>query len=370
MKRTILEHLASIVFVAVAFGLVLGYLKLKEREAEEARTRLVGKYLALNIDFGNPMHVAMFREALSLYHPENPEANDSLLQAIHEYRLEQFTNAAYKTGGEEPGLSWRKASKLFWMYLQFIAVYALVMLLTYAGAQSMAVYRFIKMKQKSASYLASFVDSLRGRNMRSGGHTIFTPLLLLLKAVLKGVAYAVLFAPAYVIAYSLKTRIDTDSVLFMIVLGVVSNGLLINYANKFYAFLVAESRKGYVETAMVKNLSSSYDWHVPGGLRYRAILQPAKMFPSHVFRHIYMNARHQYLPALKEHASFLISGLIIIEMALNIQGHLGYELLQNILYRRYEVVITILLGIFLIVKATEILVDVWTSTEARRYENP
>lgn len=363
MKRTILEHLASILFVALAFALVFGFLRMKERGAEEARTRLVGPYLALNVDFGNPMHAAMFREALGLYRPQNPEANDSLIQAINEYRVQQFTNEAYKTGGEERGLSWTKAARLFWMYLQFIAVYAIVMLLTYAGAQSMAVYRFIKMKQNSASYVAGFVDSVKSRR------PLGSSLLLLLKALLKGAAYAILFAPAYVIAYSFKTRVDTDSVLFMIVLGVVSNGLLINYANKFYAFLVAESRRGYVETALVKNLSSSYAWHVPGGLRYRAILQPGKMFPTHVFRHIYMNARHQYLPALKEHASFLISGLIIIEMALNIQGHLGYELLQNILYRRYEVVIAILLAIFLVVKATEILVDVWTYREARRYEN-
>ena len=369
MKRTILEHLASILFVAVAFALILGYLKLKEREAEEARTILVGPYLALKIDFGNPMHVAMFREALNLYHPENPEANDSLLQAINEYRMTQFTNAAYKTGGEERGLTWNKASKLSWMYLQFIVVYALVMALTYAGAQSIAVYRFIKMKQHGTSYLASLWEHLKRRKFQRPPHPVATPLLLLLKALIKGVAYTILFAPAYVIAYSFKTRIDTDSLLFMIVLGVVSNGLLINYANKFYAFLVTESRKGYVETAMVKGLGNSYAWHVPGGLRYRAILQPAKMFPWHVFRHIYMNARHQYLPALKEHASFLISGLIIIEMALNIQGHLGYELLQNILYRRYEIVMAILLAVFLVVKATEILVDVWTYNEARRYEN-
>jgi hypothetical protein len=369
VKRTIFEHLASILFVAVAFALVFGYLRFTERENEASRTKLVGRYLGLNIDFGNPMHVAMFREALNLYHPENPEANDSLLQAINQYRMEQFTNADYKTGGEERGLTWIKAARLFWMYLQFIAVYAVVMLLTYAGAQSLAVYRFIKMKQHAASYLGSLIDYLKERKFRRYPRPFSTPILLLLKALVKGAAYVILFSPAYVIAYSFKTRIDTGSLLFMIVLGVVSNGLLINYANKFYAFLVAESRRGYVETAMVKNLSSVYAWHIPGGLRYRAILQPAKMFPSHVFRHIYMNARHQYIPALKEHASFLISGLIIIEMALNIQGHLGYELLQNILYRRYEVVVAILLAIFLVVKATEILVDIWSFKEARRYEN-
>ena len=369
MKRTILEHCASILFVALIFALVLGYLNHKDQEAEEARTHLVRPYLSLKIDFGNPLQMAMFREALNLYHPEDPEANDSLVQAINEYRMDRFTNPAYKTGGESQGLTWEKASRLSWMYVQFIVVYALVMVLTYAGAQSIAVYRFIKMKQHSTSYLATLWGYLREKDFRTHPYRLATPLFLLLKAIAKGVAYTILFAPAYVIAYSLKTRIDTESLVFMIVLGVVSNGLLINYANKFYAFLIAESRKGYVETALVKNLSRSYDWHVPGGLRYRAILQPTKMFSSHVFRHIYMNARHQYLPALKEHASFLISGLIIIEMALNIQGHLGYELLQNILYRRYEVVLTILLAIFLIVKATEILVDVWVYKEGRRYEN-
>ncbi len=72
-----------------------------------------------------------------------------------------------------------------------------------------------------------------------------------------------------------------------------------------------------------------------------------------------MNARYQFLTTLKEHASFLITGLIIIEMALNIQGHLGYELMQNILYKQYDVVLSIILGMFLLVKSTEIVVDSW-----------
>ena len=101
----------------------------------------------------------------------------------------------------------------------------------------------------------------------------------------------------------------------------------------------------------------------------RAILQPQKLLPSHVFRHIYLNARHQYLTSVKEHASFLITGLIIIEMALNIQGHLGYELMQNILYHQYDVVAAIILAIFLAVKGTEVLVDAWVHHASLRYEN-
>ena len=56
-------------------------------------------------------------------------------------------------------------------------------------------------------------------------------------------------------------------------------------------------------------------------------------------------------------------------MALNIQGHLGYEMLQNILYRHYDVVASIVLGVFLIVKATELWADVWFHRETQRYEN-
>jgi ABC-type dipeptide/oligopeptide/nickel transport system permease component len=97
---------------------------------------------------------------------------------------------------------------------------------------------------------------------------------------------------------------------------------------------------------------------------------PWTLAPSHVFHHILLNARYQFLPTLKEHASYLISGLIIIEMALNIQGHLCYELLQNVLYRDYEVVLFIMLGIFLVVKATEIVVDTLTYRAARMYGNP
>jgi hypothetical protein len=56
-------------------------------------------------------------------------------------------------------------------------------------------------------------------------------------------------------------------------------------------------------------------------------------------------------------------------MALNIQGHLCYELLQNILYRRYDIALTIILGIFLLIKVTEILVDLQQHRKELRFEN-
>ncbi len=56
-------------------------------------------------------------------------------------------------------------------------------------------------------------------------------------------------------------------------------------------------------------------------------------------------------------------------MALNIHGYLCYELLQNVLFKQYDVVLAILLGLFLVVKATGVMVDLWMDNEAVKYEN-
>jgi hypothetical protein len=239
------------------------------------------------------------------------------------------------------------------MLLKFVLVYAIVMILTYYGVQTLAVFRFTRKKLRSRRTTRTFADFLAR----------------VAKTIGKTAAYFVLFSPAYVIAYSIRTEFNTDTIVFMALLGVISNGLLVTYANKFYAFLVAESRKGYVETALVKNLSDSYSPRGRGGIGYRAILSPLKRFDGHVFGHIFANARYQYLSTIKEQASFLVSGLIIIEMALNIHGHLSYEMLRQMLYKNYDIVIVIILGIFYVVKGTEVVVDVMGNRAEKRIEN-
>jgi ABC-type dipeptide/oligopeptide/nickel transport system permease component len=369
MKRKLIEHALSILLVTLVAGVIVVAIGERESTLRTAHVKSIEQYLHLDfIDFGDPLHRALFKETLDLFYPERLAANDSLLRAIERFRQEQFTSQAYKTGREERGLSGPRLLTLGGMYLQFIVIYLIVMVVSYHAAQSLAIFRFIRMKQHRKAYVFELYEHLRGAGRGSPSFYLRLPLVLL-KAVVKGVAYAVLFAPAYVIAYSIRSGFDTNSHLFMIVLGVVSNGLLIGYTNKFFTFLVTESRKGYVQTAIVKNLHASYAWGTQDGISFTSVLRPKSLFPSHVFRHIYLNARFQYLPALKEHASFLITGLIIIEMALNIQGHLGYELMQNILYRQYDVALTVVVGIFLIVKATEISVDIWFHRESEKYEN-
>jgi hypothetical protein len=367
MKSRLPEHTLSIILVALAFTVLVVLVRSTEEETRAARTSTLEPYLQLDfMDFGNPLHRALFRESLDIFYPDRIAANDSLMRALERYRQEQFTSEEYKTGGEERVLTWGKAVELGGMFLQFAIVYVIVMFLSYHAAQSMAIVRFVNTRANRRSSIARLFVHLTDPRMRDPVwyRAVF---VLLLTSIAVFLGFAVLFAPAYVIAYSIRSGFDAGSYPFMILLAVISNGLLITRANRFYTFLLAEHRKGYVQTAVVKNLSDSYHWGE--GFPYRAVLSPGKILPSHVFRHVFLNAHHQYLPSLKEHASFLITGLIIIEMALNIQGHLGYELLQNILYRRYDVAATIIVGIFVIVKVTDIVIDAWVLRETHKYEN-
>jgi hypothetical protein len=304
------------------------------------------------IDFNDQFQKALLKDVMNIFYPGQYDRNATLVTGIIAERDRSF-RAKLQSGHVEQHLTAGKFAELLGMYGKFIAVYIVVMLLTYYGVQTIAVWRFCRKKRLSTREASA-------------------PGLKILSLVKQGViAFAsfVLFSPAYVIAYSLRTELNTDTVIFMTVLCVISNGLLMVYANKFYAFLVAESRKGYVETAVVKNLRRSYARHQRDGIPLKAILRPFKSFGGHVFDHIFRNARHQYLSTIKEQATFLITGMIITEMALNIHGYLNYELLRQMLYRNYDIVIMIILFIFYTVKGTEILTDFLVAREERRYEN-
>jgi hypothetical protein len=353
MKPKLIEHVLSIV-VVTAILLALCAIAYSAKHAvtshEQARVNAYGN-LGF-VDFKDPFHTALLKDVMNIYYPDQYDTNAVIVGAILLSREKEFEKKLQKSYLEEK-LSVKKLVQLLGMYIKFLLVYVIVMALTYYGVQTLAVLRFVRKKQASFIVKRSFANQVtRG-----------------LGTVGKILTYFVLFSPAYVIAYSIRTEFNTDTIVFMALLGVVSNGLLVTYMNKFYAFLTAESRKGYVETALVKNLNSSYFQHTADGISYTDILRPAKRFKGHVFDHIFKNARYQYLSTIKEQASFLVTGLIIIEMALNIHGHLSYELLRQLLYKNYDIVIVIVLGIFYTVKGTEIFVDRLMYREEKKYEN-
>jgi len=370
MRRQLAEHLFAIVLVGLVFIILIQHFQSAPKATFQEDQRLEG-YLELPfLDLDNPLHRSMLAETIQTFEPETGGAR--LLNDIDAYRSAQITAATRQVRTGE-GLSAKRWGELFGMYWQFILVYVLVMLLTYYGVQTLGVYRFVRLKRGNDSFLMRLKDFLSSTERPESGKQFIEQLktisILLAKAAGRGALYLILFSPAYVIAYSIKPSFNADSLLFMVILGVLSNGLLITYAHKFYSLLVGESKKGYVNTALVKGLDSSYKINIEGGIKLRQILAIRKSFHGHVLHHIFINARYQYLSTLKEQASFVITGLVIIEMALNIQGHLCYELLQNILFKQYDVIFAILLGIFLVVKTTDIVADIWYGTETRRYDN-
>ncbi len=370
LREKLKSHLAGILVMGVVFLAIVLILNVNPGEAKESDAKIQTYLDAKDVDLGNPVDRALFRESLDLFYPRQTSRNDSLVRAIDEERERQLVDPGYRKG-RVTGLTGATMIKLMGMYFQFVAVYGVVLLILFFAAQRIAIYRFIKMKQGRESYLLETVKSLKRLNIGLSKAEFLKELsvgaVLLFKALSKGFVMVVLFSPAYVIAYSLKTTLDTSSLPFMALLGVISNGVLIHTSNRFFTFLLAESRKGYVKTAVVKGLDTSYDWDRPGGISKRSLFRLKDSFTSHVFRHVFLNARFQFVPTLKEHASFLITGLVIIEMALNIQGHLCYELLQQILFRQYDVACAIVFGIFLTVKATEMSVDIWHDRERKKY---
>jgi len=361
MYKTLYNHLISIVFVGLLFIIIHLLFPTETLDDKYSDLSMIQTYTELSfIDLNSPEDRQLLREALEIYDPLNTSSHDSLITEIEQYLTNQMRASA---GSRElsQGIDGDKLVSILFMLIKFATIYILVLLITYYGVETFAVYRFVRDKYR-LSFLKSLsilVQKLTNANeFKSKGAYLIKMIGKTVRIVLKALMTMILFAPAYVIAYSFKTRFDTESIILMIILGVISNGLLITYSQKYYTFLLSESRKGYVQTAIVKNLDAGFVFDKKNGISLSSIFRFNKIFPGHILDQIYENVRFQYLTTLKEQASFLITGLIIIEMALNIQGHLCYELMQNILYKNLSVVLVILFGIFLIVKMTQIVIDI------------
>ena len=353
MKSKLLVHGASILFVSMVLLITLvliGNTNNHSNLGEAARQKALPD--ASFADLSNPFQRALFSDVMNIFYPGQYDKNSAIASTLTDAQEKSF-HAKLQNSNVKEHLTGEKWLQISGMYIKFIIVYVIVMLLTYYGVQTLGVWRFCRKKSRTALKQRSFTNVLFNWIKKAG----------------LVIASFVFFCPAYVIAYSLRTELNTDTIFFMILLCVISNGLLMVYSNKFYAFLVAESRKGYVETARAKNLNNSYAQDTIDGISYKARLKPFKRFEGHVFDHIFCNARLQYLSTIKEQASFLITGMIITEMALNLHGYLSYELLRQMLYGNADIVIVMVLGIFYLVKATEIFTDYLVFKEEKKYSN-
>ncbi len=356
MKGKLLGHLTAFVIVAI---LLVGFLFVTGSTRSDRSGVAEGVPVELmpfvdEIEPESRFERTLLQDALEVYYPGRDRETSELAAAILRYKEQQFLENIRGSQNRQ-GLSLGKVLDIAGMYLKFLFVYIVVMILTYYGVQTLGTWWFVRRKRRIHS------------SMRKDTPKTFAKYVLFETTGI--LAMLVLFSPAYVIAYAIRTEFNTDTLFFLIILAVISNGLLVTYAHKFYTFLLTESRKGYVETAIAKNLRNSYLPESPDGISNRSIVRPKKHFHGHVFGHIFENARRQYLAAIKEQASFLITGLIIIEMALNMHGYLSYELLRQMLYGNAGVVVFIILVIFFTVKLTEITTDLLIYRDNKRYAN-
>lgn len=371
MRKKQFEHIVSILFVTVTLIFVYNLLPSNKQLDKEADANVAKYYNSNLVDFSDSYQKNLFQDVLNVYYPNDKEKNQQIVYEIDELRIRKFTDPNAKTGIVDKGLTWGKITSILNMYLFFLFVYIIVMIVIHYLAQSFAIIRFVKIKQgrksylnETISYFAEYAKKENPKNQKT--ESLKRAGYSFIKGVGKTVGYIMLFSPAYVVAYSFKTSFSTDSLPFMILLAVMTNGLLINYAYKFYSLLVAESKSGYVETAIVKGLDNNYN---TPQFAYKNIFKFNKKFSNHIFQHIYLNAKYKNTLNIKELSALLITGLIIIEMALNIQGYICYELLQNVLFKQYDVVIFIVLLLFVTVKLMEMFVDYWYYHYSRRYEN-
>lgn len=346
MKERLLEHALAIVFVTLALSGILWWTTSVKNNANNMELRARAKIaLPSTIDLSSSFDKALLLDVTEIFYPGEADKNRALVRQIIEQREKELRDRVQRST-DSKSLSPQMIGSLTLMYAKFFFVYLLVMFGTWYGVQTMAVWRFCHERRTVSRFSAGNLAGSIGRFLAS----------------------FILFCPAYVIAYSLKTELNTDTIVFLVLLCCISNGLLMVYTQKFYAFLVAESRRGYVEIAEVKNLDNDYN-NGTGGIRLGEICALNKRFDGHVFGHIFRNARFQYMATIKEQSSFLITGMIITEMALNMHGYLSYEMLRQLLYRNYDIVTVIVLAIFLTVKLTEIVADLLVFFEQRRYAN-
>lgn len=259
------------------------------------------------------------------------------------------------------------------LWIKFFAIYLINLLILYYGSQTLGLWRFVHSRRCITEREADGKPSFFRFSLLKSPNNFFD---LLGNKVLEGfrkagkaVLWLLLFSPSYVAAYAVKSNLNTESVFFMIVLGCLTNGILILYGQKFFSLLLAEYRKGYTETAQVHAGLKDFNPGTPSGLRWRAILGWPKHFGNHPLEAIYQNARRQYLSSFREQAAFLITCMMMIEMALNIHGFMGYELLRSLLLRDYTSAALMIGGIFVIVKITQIGTDYLLYAENRNRSN-
>jgi len=344
MKSILFNHLVVFLIIAGLFtGLGLVSVFLYHPEKAESNPEMTKWLQDSTINWQDPLHQALIADVLDLKSVE--QDGEAFVRSAARLKSDE-TAKTLEQLRHQKGLVFGDFPDFLLKLLGFSFIFGLVLFILVWGSQTLGLYRFIRSKQGKRTSGKQF------------WHSVYSFFGLL-----------ILFSPGYLIAYMLKPLIPSDSIILMISLGLITNGALIVYSQKFLNLMNQEMDKGYVLAARIRNVNENFENGHQSNLTWKAILGFHKHFPGHILHHILLNAKRQYWNTVRELAAFTITSLIILEMALNIQGRYGYELLRQVLYGNYGDVLAMMLGLFLIVKITEVAIDYHIYKQKLKFEN-
>lgn len=344
MKSILLKHLYAFLIVTVLFsvlGISFSFFSkpIQVKPNQETTLWLQSK----EINWQDPLHQLLIADVIDL--KSDDEDGDAFVRKMARLKSDE-TAKRLEQLRHQKGLVFDAFPEFLVKFIWFLLIFSGVLLGLIWASQTLGLYRFILSRQ---THRTAFQKKF---------YTLCSFLFLVL-----------LFSPGYLIAYMIKPIISSDSLFLMIVLGLLTNGALVLHSQKFLNLLNQEFEKGYVLAARIRNVNEDFRIGKSSGLTWHGILSFKKTFPGHLLNHILLNAKRQYLNSVRELAAFTITSLIILEMALNIQGRYGYELLRQVLYGNYADVLAMMLGLFLIVKLTEAGLDYVIYKQNLKYGN-
>ncbi len=364
-KNEIRRHFVNLaIFLAIFFALIYA---VKTNKSEPVYASIEKLFAETGLSPTDELDRAVFRDVVSNFYEKSKA--EKILSDFDAYLTEVATKREYKTGNDVRNLDFAFAFQLTLKGLKFFGYFAVIGFLLFYLSESFGLLK-LKLKalrkDKIHQELVLRLKTLKNRaapRKKERKQILGLTLALLVKTA----AYFVLFSPVYLVAYVFKFNYENVTFIAYVFLAAFTNGTLAASVNKFYRLLESEKSKGYVETAKIKGLKAGFGKN--DGVTLARIFAPQKYFGEHILKIIYENAHRQFIASFKEIARFLITGMIIIELSLNMQNGIFYEMLQSLMNREFDVALFIFALVFTVIKLSETATEFVYCKINRRYEN-
>jgi len=367
-KKILTRHLLS--FLIFGSALLIAAFSSGGSDSFNAKyTKIISLFKKSGLDINRTYDRLIFEDAVGKVLKGNTTEKENLIANVNKFTREKYTKKELKTGSRKETLSLLTLPGIMWKFLKFLFLFFIVEISIFYFSERLALIKFYLVKEKKNSFsglLDRMIWEKKDFFIKEKIDWLRTSLLIL-GMIGRLLSYLILFSPVYVIAYVLKFNSENITFIWGLLFGIFTNGVLIAGVNKFYHLLVSESKRGYVETAMVKNVPFFPD--VGKKELLKILLLKKDNFGETIVTQIFASARLQFVPSFKEVSRFVITGLIIIGMALNIQSGVFYQMLRSFLSAEYDILFFILFLVFATIKFIDAVIDLYAVRESGKYEN-